>query len=71
MNIAESNSVSANRKQKGQKDSDAQKLDNDGVIQGKSDPFSPFSPMHIFAKEMNEEMKIGSSSCKPFAFSVK
>ena len=56
MNIAESNSVSANRKQK---NSDAPKLDNDGVIQGKSDPFSPFSPMHIFAKEMNEEMKIG------------
>ena len=37
------------------------------MIQGKSDPFSPFSPMHIFAKEMNEEMKIGSSSCKPFS----
>ena len=55
MKIADRYSVSANRKQK---DSDAPKLDNNGVIQGKSDLFSPFSPMHIFAKEMNEEMKI-------------
>ena len=62
MKTADRYSVSANRKQKG---SDAPKFDNDGVIQGKSDSLSPFSSMHIFAKEMNEEMKIGSS-CKPF-----